>query len=860
MFKVLYILLSAFLIVPKLKSQSLSGNNFGSLKKELDFTAIDKWPSILPPKINDNGSYAGYLIRYPKTHVNILHLKSLTTFRELYIDSVLNFEFSPDNKHIIYKTINDQLVVMSLDGVIVNKISNVNDFSFLDVNNRKIFLHTTKNGKLTLQDIYGLRSAMLDNVLTYRLTDFGRELFFVSKYNGMQNIARFDVNTFLCTTICSDTNIGNYVLSKDNRKYAYISGENEQSKEIKFGDTNVPDAIFSFTLNADFSKFNIIRIIGFNNDGHSIFFEYKGLRKTNKASMPQLNIWNYLDIKLQFQEINEPIEELGTGCLNLVTGKLEWIQDPGIKLELINDTLAISTTISGYPGEKNWNVSSSEEYNLVNLKSHDKKKILLRPFSISPDQQYIICVDTGISFINLTAYNIQMGGYIPLTHHLYPEGKTFDAFDMDDRRRMTFYGWNIRHELIFLDDFDIWQVDLKNPHEIRCLTKGYGRKHHIVFRPAIRAESYENVFNHDNLLLTAFDLKTKRNCFFLLNNKKDEIQRLSFQSYYFTHDNPAFPYMPPVKAKNADTWIVSRQSAKESINYFVTRDFKNFQSISNFHPEIDYNYLDASLVNFSSLSGARLQGILYKPGNFDNSKRYPVIMNFYENMSNKIYLFHNPDYSIDNINIPYFVSRGYIVFTPDIVPLKAKVAKVAYEAISGAANYLASLSFVDSTKIGVQGHSFGGLELYAILTNTNRFTAGVCAAGHSDVISASGSVNLSGFPYGREFVELAQGRIGYSLWERSKLYVENSPIFFAHHIRTPLLILNNKQDESTNFSQGVEMFLALRKLRRQVWMLQYENEGHSLVKKQNKVDYTIKLSQYFDFYLKNAPIPSWMSY
>ena len=110
--------------------------------------------------------------------------------------------------------------------------------------------------------------------------------------------------------------------------------------------------------------------------------------------------------------------------------------------------------------------------------------------------------------------------------------------------------------------------------------------------------------------------------------------------------------------------------------------------------------------------------------------------------------------------------------------------------------------------------------------------------------------------------EHTQSRIGKTLWDEGglDLYIENSPLFFADKVNTPLLIMNNDNDEAVPWYQGIEYFTALRRLGKQVWMLQYNGESHNISKRVNALDYTIRLSQFMDHFLKGAPMPVWMKY
>jgi len=86
-----------------------------------------------------------------------------------------------------------------------------------------------------------------------------------------------------------------------------------------------------------------------------------------------------------------------------------------------------------------------------------------------------------------------------------------------------------------------------------------------------------------------------------------------------------------------------------------------------------------------------------------------------------------------------------------------------------------------------------------------------------------------------------QSRIGGSLWQYPERFLENSPLFHADRVRTPLLMIHNDGDDAVPFTQGIEMFLALRRLGRETYLFNYNGDPHGLRKRPNQKDYTLRL-------------------
>ncbi len=202
---------------------------------------------------------------------------------------------------------------------------------------------------------------------------------------------------------------------------------------------------------------------------------------------------------------------------------------------------------------------------------------------------------------------------------------------------------------------------------------------------------------------------------------------------------------------------------------------------------------------------------------FDPNKKYPIIFTYYEILSNGVYFYSVPHFTGGgNIDIPWFVSRRYLVFTPDIHYTIGETGKSVCNSVVSAAQHLSKMPWVNPSKMAIGGQSFGGYETNFLVTHSNLFAAAVSSAGISDCISQYGG--LLGWLYGgysgQDMYESSQMRIGVSLWENPNLYIENSPIFKINEVTTPILIRHNKEDENVPWMQSVEFFTGLRRLQK----------------------------------------------
>jgi len=385
--------------------------------------------------------------------------------------------------------------------------------------------------------------------------------------------------------------------------------------------------------------------------------------------------------------------------------------------------------------------------------------------------------------------------------------------------------------------------------------KAYGDKHHLMLQPALELDDTADG-TAPPLLLTALNKRTKENGFYRLAPGKAATPEPLVMGPYLYHI-PGKYGEAPVKARNEEAYIVRRESATQSPNYYYTKDFKTFSPLSNLHPETACNWFTTELHSWQSPDGDTLQGVLYKPENFDPAKRYPVIFYYNERMSDRLHLYLTPGPSDGRLNIPWYVSNGYLVFSPDIHYKMGAPGQSIYDAVTSAADYLARQPWVDAKHMGLQGFELGAYATNYLVTRTGRFAAACAAAGFTDLISAHGALDengasmmpkIEGYPY----------CMGAPLWEAPERYIENSPVLGADEITTPLLMMHNKKDEVVPFAQGVELITGLRRLGKTGWMLQYDDCAHTL-SGPPAMDFSIRMTQFFAHYLKGAPAPIWMT-
>ncbi|MGK7311593.1 MAG: prolyl oligopeptidase family serine peptidase [Candidatus Longimicrobiales bacterium M2_2A_002] len=434
----------------------------------------------------------------------------------------------------------------------------------------------------------------------------------------------------------------------------------------------------------------------------------------------------------------------------------------------------------------------------------------------------------------------------------------YPVWDETDDHPMAPYpyglaGWTADDErLLVYDRFDIWAVDPMCGDAARRITDGWGRENDVRLR-YVQLDDEERFIDPDApMLLSGFDIYTKESGFFRDRvDGSDRPQELVWAPKRFDDLS---------KAEDADVLLYTREDVQEFPDLWVADvELDGARKISSANPQqSEYNWATVELVEWLSTDGEELQGLLYRPEDFDASKAYPMMVYFYERNSDNLHQ-HAPPLPHRSIIQPtFYASRGYIVFIPDIVYEEGFPGQSALDCVMPGTLMLAEEPWVDEENVGVQGHSWGGYQIAYMVTQTDFFKAAEAGAPVSNMTSAYGGIRW-GSGLSRMFqYERTQSRIGGSLWARPIRYIENSPLFFLPEVETPLLIMHNDEDGAVPWYQGIELFVGLRRLGKPTWMIVYNEQPHWPITAANKKDWNIRMQQFFDHYLKGAPPPVWL--
>jgi len=573
-----------------------------------------------------------------------------------------------------------------------------------------------------------------------------------------------------------------------------------------------------------------------------------------------VEIWNYKDSRLHTQqniELKKDKKKAYLAVLNISNGLIQQISNENIPdirpADKGNSNWGLGISDLAYQKYISWEGwPRHQDIFKINLQENKKdliaKDLRSNLVRISPAGNYIYWFNSldsaWYSHNNESSKTVKLidSRKINLTNEL----NDMPNFPFTYR----FAGWTKNDEFFLVyDRYDIWQLDPKGKKDAIKLTNG--RKTKTEFRYVKLDEEERFIDPKKIVLLHTYNEITREEGFYSLNLKNKSTKKLLADNFRFNN---------VMKAKKSDKLIFTKENFRLFPNIqYSDLSFKEMSSLSDANPQQkEYFWGTVELYKWISLDGIPLEGLLYKPENFDPDKKYPMIVNFYEKSSEGLNRHIAPEPHRSTINYSFYLSRDYVIFNPDIVYRIGFPGESCYNSVMPGVTSLIDEGFVDEKRIGVQGHSWGGYQIAYLVTKTDIFAAAEAGAPVPNMISAYGGIRWwTGLSRMFQY-EHTQSRIGGTLWEYPMRFIENSPIFFIDKINTPLLIMHNDKDGHVPWYQGIELFVALRRLNKPSWMLNYIGEPHWPQKWQNKKDFNIRMQQYFDHYLKGEKMPVWM--
>jgi dipeptidyl aminopeptidase/acylaminoacyl peptidase len=906
-----FIILSVFIATAFCNLYSQSDSTTPEGKKILDHKVYSNWNRLENFDLSNDGNFTSYEINKQRGD-GLLQIKNLINDDFISIARGYENSFSPYNNFTAFKikTPDDSLrklkvlkkkkdtfpkdtlgiiilgntslkdsKIIKISGIISYKIPFENDSTIAylkETNKKKDTLSTSDISvyELTVLNPVSNISYVFEDVYDYAYSKAGSSLVYMSLKKGKVDTTQvyvFKKNSQKPELLFSKNGYGKSLTIDEEGKQAAFIHSQDTAKIKRYGlyysDTKSSRLIVdinnaSLPTDWEISPYSELK---FSDNGKSIYYQTAPKLVTDPIDTLldeekyKVDVWNYQDPFLQTQQLHDLDKTKKKNYMSMydvTSDKSYQIED--LQFEKVrtaksgNPDYFLALDQTPYKRSSSWIQPDQFDIYSVSPKNNTKNLItegVQQGYSISPTGKYVTWFENSDSSYYL--YNNETGAKLPLTkslpvkfcNELNDIPNTPDAYGIG--------GWTTNDDYILLyDRFDVWKFDTKGLQEPVKLTDG--RNTNTVYRIQELDKDSVNLRLDDLTLLKVTNETNWQEGYSSVKIRDGIVTKLIMLDNKFVAID---------KAKNSDRVTFQKCSYTEFYDLWTSDlTFQNIRKITDANPQQkDYLWGTVEMVNWKDFKGVEQKGLLYKPENFDSTKKYPMITYFYEKYTDKFHTHYIPNPSRSVINFPLYNSNGYIVFIPDITYEIGHPGKSAYNTILSGAQYLAdTYSYIDRDNIGLQGQSWGGYQSAYMVTQTDFFKCAMAGAPVANMTSAYGGIRWESgvnriFQYEHE-----QSRIGGTLWEKFDLYVENSPLFFADKVNTPLLIMANDADGAVPWQQGIEYFVSLRRLDKVVYMLTYNGDEHNLMKWPNRVDLSIRMKEFFDYYLKGEKLPDWM--
>lgn len=750
---------------------------------------------------------------------------------------------------------------------------------------------TTEGSDLVIRHLKNGTEKTFRNVADYYFNKYGQKLLMKIVKSASDSFSRngvvlYDFTKDRVDTIAKGGNdFKSFALTDDGSRAAFVAERDTSKSPQKFY------SLYLYQVGADSAKALVDKgsagmkpgmtvsenaRVTFSKSGNRLLFGAAPIQPLKDTTLididlPKLDVWHYNDDYLQTVQLFNLQNELKrsyTAVYDFGLNKAEQLGSKEFPTIITTDegdgATFIAVTDTGRRVQSQWSGATRKDVYAIEVTTGNRTLVKnnhegqLYPSSTG---NYILLYDAkkkhyfvwnGKELKNITA---------AIKAPLYDEEHDTPS----DAPPYGVMGWHQQDSFVYVyDRYNVWKVDPTNKVKPESLiNEAASTKTSYRY---IKMDSSERFIRyHQPLFFRGQAQKDKRSVIARYNYERRTPEMITgFDAHYYStfqksDSADAFIYSKENYAASPDLYFTALEPVSSTIPGGHGSGFKATK-LSTINPQqATYNWGTAGLYHWKTFNGKEATGILYKPEDFTPAKKYPMLIYFYEKLSEGINQYLSPSPTPSRLNIPFYVSRGYLVFAPDISYTKGHPGNDAYNYIVSGAQALAKNKWVDGKNIGIQGQSWGGYQVAYLITKTGFFKAAWAGAPVVNMTSAYGGIRWEG-GINRQFqYERTQSRIGATLWERPDLYIENSPLFHLPKVTTPIVIMSNDADGAVPWYQGIEMFTAMRRLGKKVWLLNYNGEAHNLVERRNRKDIQIRQQEYFDWLLKGAKPARWIT-
>lgn len=833
-------------------------------KRVLSVSDYNLWHDVQIDKLSQDGDWISYRLNYETT--DTLFVRNTRNKKTIGFVSGKSSSFS--KSYFSCLGLNNRLMVLDLKSNILNTYDNVYSYH---ITNEYLMYYVKDNGvrSLTICKPNGSIIRVLSEVENYEISPNNNELLIAQSKEGQYEVYLIKLESLNKKIIVHQNTKVPYqklTWSKGGECIAFFSVQGP-SGSVFYYDTKVKKiSILDCSTVPCFTENRTIQSdqkITFSEDNKSLFFNVQKTPLKIENSKTSVQVWNAADKYIY----PNAIETAGfSGTMRQVMWQVEtgkWIEVNGMPLPfggaIGNKKYALSYNPTVY--EPQTESTAPVDYYLTELATGKQKLILTKQSGSdlytmgSPEGKYVLYYKSPKWYV----YDIAKEMHVELTARTNVSFADNESDRLGEPEAYYCAGWTTGDRSILLyDKFDVWEV-FPDGKQSKRLTNG--RENNIIYRVVAQNADERSVTQNRVRTTGKFDLNTP----ILLSAVAEDYAKSGYYNYSYTRGLEQIVFLSK-RIRNA----VQNESRDKSV--FISESYDSPPEImsatrsritsiykSNVQQQ-DFQWGKMKVMKYLGYAGQQLSGILYYPAGYDKNKKYPMIVHIYQRQYKQLHMYWTPTiYNDTGFNIANLSAQGYFVFLPDIIyDVEKGVGTAALACVNNALKCVSAVPEIDMSRIGLIGHSFGGYQTDYIISKSKLFSCAVAGAAMTNLISANLAVNRGVKRPNFFVVETGQPRIGGSVSEKRDQYIDNSPVFFADKISTPLLSWTGEEDTQVESRQSIELYMALRRHGKEHVMLIYPNEGHAISEKSNRSDLTSKIENWFAHYLKNKPAAIWM--
>ena len=767
----------------------------------------------------------------------------------------------------------DRLVICQVEGA-RETIDSLRGFRLAESADWLAYQRGRNDSTLYVRTLDGTKSYRFEGVTDYQFAKRSPKLYFVSK-GGTLQAGLYGVDPEQGEPVqlkAGDGVFAQTTFDESGDRLAFLYSESKDSTykamSLWLSQKGAPARMIAQRGDRAFPKGWVISEYGklnFSKSGGRLFFGTAPEPRQKDttvlaANRPEVQVWSWdepVQYTVQQYNLKQDFQKSYRALYDLAQNKLMQLADQTLPdLILDADSEAPVALLAGserYSLSSMWEGRTRNDYYTVSLQTGERHLLSEGDYSdyrLSPSGKYAYTYAQTDS----CWYTISLADG---ERHQLTTPDRFVAWDEENDQpdypgAYGAAGWtdDDRYLLIY-DRYDLWRFDPMGASEPLRLTTN-GRENQLQYRLRSLDPEARTIDLSKPYLMVGFDERTKGYGYYEARLDRPGIPETLM----------AGPYLlsTPLKAKKADRVIFTIETFERFPDLQTTDlTFQHPVQISHGDRQQEpFLWGTAELVSWISLDGQRLEGVVYKPANFDPSKKYPLLVNFYERNANSLYNFRMPEAHRSSIDYHFYNSHEYIVFNPDIRYRVGYPGESCFNCVMPGITMLLAQGYIDEKSIGAQGHSWGGYQVAYLATRTDLFAAIESGAPVVNMFSAYGGIRW-GSGLARAFqYEHTQSRQGGTPWTTPMRYFENSPLFTMDKVNTPILIMHNDSDGHVPWYQGIEYFVAMKRLGKPCWLLNYTGEPHWPTRMANKIDFQTRMFQFFEHFLKHRPAPKWL--